>query len=497
MKIPMSRSKRLTAAVLGVLALGGAGAMTWAGVSAQAAPTKAMPTATVLQTNLVSDLPGAAAVTDPNLVNSWGISESSGSPFWISDNNAGVSTLYSVPGAMGAAVTTIPLVVNIPTPVGPTGGTPSGTVFNTGSGGGSFKVTGPNNAGVTMSLPATFLFDSEDGTITGWNSKIDPTGKFGGLNGGSAQAVTAVDNSGNNFTNPDPNQQTGAVYKGLAIATSTSPIIPGDAASTSLLYASNFRAGTVDVYDGAWNKVTTPGAFTDRDLPRGYAPFNVQMLAGKIYVSYAKQDASKHDDDAGPGRGFVDVYNLDGSPGLAHNDVRLISRGALDSPWGLAITPAGFAGISSTDPVLLVGNFGNGWVNAYDAANGNWLDFLKDPDGQPIVIPKLWALQVGNGGAGGLASAVYFTAGIFDENHGLFGSFTTAAAGSPEGPAEAQWVQANLDVVQLDTQQLITDTSNGASADTIRQDSRTLSADIRQLQRVQRQFARDAIDDAR
>jgi uncharacterized protein (TIGR03118 family) len=484
MKLPLSRSKRLTAAALGVLALGGTGSLAWVSVSAQAAPTKAMPTATVLQTNMVSDLPGAAALTDPNLVNAWGISESGGSPFWISDNNAGVSTLYSVPGTAGTTASIVPLVVKIPTPVSPTGGTPSGTVFNTGSP--AFKVTGPNASGVTTTAPAVFLFDSEDGTITGWAPSINGT-----------SAITAVDNSGNNFTNPDPNQQTGAVYKGLAIATSTTPIVPSDPNSTALLYASNFRAGTVDVYDGAWTQVMTPGAFTDPGLPRGYAPFNVQTLGGKVYVSYAKQDASKHDDDAGPGRGFVDVYNLDGSPGLSGGNVRLISRGALDSPWGLAIAPTGFAGISAGgDPVLLVGNFGDGTINAYDASNGYWLDNLKDPDGEPIVIPKLWALKVGNGGNGGSTSDVYFTAGIFDENHGLFGAFTTAAAGSAEGPAEAQWVQANLDVVQLDTQQLITDESSGASADTIRQDSKTLSADIRGLQQAQRAFARDAIDDA-
>jgi uncharacterized protein (TIGR03118 family) len=481
-----------------LLAVAGAGSLTWVSVSAQAAPTKAakpMPTGTVLQTNLVSDLPGVAAVNDPNLVNPWGISESGGSPFWISDNNAGVSTLYTAP-AGSSPVATIPLVVAIPTPVGLTGGTPTGTVFNTGSP--AFKITGPNNKGVTTTAPSVFLFDSEDGTIVGWNPGLDPTGKFAGPNGFSEQAILAVDNSGNNFTNPDPAQQTGAVYKGLAIATSGTPIISSDADSTSLLYATNFRAGTVDVYDGAWNKPTLPaGAFTDSNLPRGYAPFNIQTLNGKVYVSYAKQDALKHDDDAGPGRGFVDVYNLDGSPGLAHNNVRLISRGALNSPWGLAIAPAGFAGISAGgDPVLLVGNFGDGRINAYDASNGYWLDNLKDPDGQPIEIDGLWGLKVGNGGAGGLANTVYFTAGLFGESHGLFGGFTTVAAGSPEGPAEAQWVQANLDIVQLDTQQLITDTSNGASADTIRQDSKTLSADIRGLQRAQREFARDAIEDA-
>jgi uncharacterized protein (TIGR03118 family) len=304
-----------------------------------------------------------------------------------------------------------------------------------------------------------------------------------------------VDNSGNNFTNPDPNQQTGAVYKGLAIATSSTPIVPADAASTALLYASNFRAGTVDVYDASFSKVAAlpSGAFRDKDLPGGYAPFNVQVLSGKVYVTYARQDASKHDDAAGPGRGFVDVFNLDGTPGLPGGQARLISRGALDSPWGLAITPPGFGGITApgTDPVLLVGNFGDGFIHAYDAATGSALGNLRDPDGEPIQINKLWALQVGNGGRGGLASAVYFTAGPFDEAHGLFGSLTTAAPGSPEGPAEGQWVQANLDVVQLDLQQLNQDESSGAPAATIAADAQALNADTRQLAQAERALAAD------
>jgi hypothetical protein len=169
----------------------------------------------------------------PTLVNAWGISESQASPFWISDNNAGVATLYQVPGAANTAVSINPLVVNIPTPVGDTGGTPTGTVFNTSSG--SLQITGLNKNGQTASAPAVFLFVTEDGTIVGWNSGIDPTGKFAGSNGVSAEAAIAVDNSGNNFTNPDPSQQTGAVYKGPAIATSNVPIIAGDANSTALL----------------------------------------------------------------------------------------------------------------------------------------------------------------------------------------------------------------------------------------------------------------------
>jgi uncharacterized protein (TIGR03118 family) len=413
MKLRLSR--RLTTSALVVLTVAG-GSVTWMGMAASAAPKGAPHGGTVLQTNLVSDLPGAAAVTDPNLVNAWGISESSGSPFWISDNNAGVSTLYVVPGANSAPVTINPLVVNIPTPAGATGGTPTGTVFNTAAAGGAFKVTGLNKSGQTASAAAAFLFDSEDGTITGWNPAIDSTGKFAGANGASGQAETAVDNSGNNFTNPDPARQTGAVYKGLAIATSTTPIIPADAASTALLYASNFRAGTVDVYDANFTKVTAlpAGAFRDRDLPRGYAPFGIQVLSGKVYVTYARQDADKHDDAAGPHRGFVDVFNLDGTPGLSHGNARLVSGGPLNSPWGLAFAPSGFGGLSAPggDPVLLVGNFGDGHIHAFDAANGYGLGGLRDPDGEPIRVDGLWALQVGNGGTGGDAGTVYFTAGL-------------------------------------------------------------------------------------
>ncbi|HUN30825.1 MAG TPA: TIGR03118 family protein [Trebonia sp.] len=464
-----------------------ASVLTLTAMTVHAAPGHVSDDGTVLQTNLVSDLPGVAAVTDPNLVNPWGISESSASPFWFSDNNSGLSTLYQVPGTSPAPVTVNPLVVNIPTPVATTGGAPTGTVFNSASG--AFMVSGLNKSGQTASAAAAFLFSTEDGTILGWNPGIDPTGKFAGSGGVSGQATIAVDNSGNNFTNPDPNQQTGAVYKGLAIATSSTPIIAADAASTALLYASNFRAGTVEVYDANFHKVTTlaPGAFRDKYLPRGYAPFGIQVLNGKVYVTYAKQDATKHDDAAGPGRGFVDVFNLDGTPGLPGGRVRLVSGGPLDSPWGLAIAPAGFGGITApgSDPVLLVGNFGDGFIHAFDAATGVALGQLRDPAGRPIQIDGLWALQVGNGGKGGVASAVYFTAGPFGESHGLFGSLTTAAPGSAAGPAEGQWVQANLDVVQADLQRLNQDQASGATAATIAQDKKTLTADFGQLARAE------------
>ncbi len=456
MKQHLSRLAGAPGSLLALLALVATGVVAPTAVSAQAMSAGTSRSGAVLQTNLVSDLSGVAAATDPNLVNAWGISESSGSPFWISDNGSGLTTLYQVPGASNPPVSINPLVVNIPTPVSPTGGAPTGTVFNTASASNAFEVTGPNKAGLTTTASASFLFDTEDGTIVGWNPGIDPTGQFGGSGGASNHAVIALDNSGNNFTNANPNQQTGTVYKGLAIATSTTPILTGDANSTALLYASNFRAGTVEVYDAQFGKVTSlpRGAFQDRRLPHGYAPFNVQVLNGKVYVSYALQDAAKHDDVAGPHHGFVDVFNLDGTPGLSGGRVRLVSGGVLDSPWGLAIAPTGFAGLNDrrNDPVLLVGNFGNGLINAFDSITGAPLGQLRDPDGEPIQIDGLWALKVGNGGSGGATNTVYFTAGPFGETHGLFGSLTTATPGSPEGPAEAQWVQANADVVQLDAQ---------------------------------------------
>jgi uncharacterized protein (TIGR03118 family) len=499
MKQRLSSSRGLSRRLLAVVASIVAGSLTPMGLDAAASPAKA-PTGTVLQTNLVSDLVGVAAVTDPNLVSPWGISESAGSPFWISDNGAGLSTLYTVPGAANTPVSTIPLVVNIPTPGSFTGGTPTGTVFNSSPTGDAFQITGPSETGQTTSARALFLFATEDGTIAGWNPGIDPTGQFAGPNGASAQAVLAVDNSGNNFTNTDPSQQTGAVYKGLAIATSNTPIIAADPNSTALLYASNFRAGTIDVYDAKFKTAAAlpAGAFDDPGLPAGYAPFNVRVLNGKVYVAYALRDATGKDDVPGSHHGFVDVFNLDATPGLSGGTTRLISRGPLDSPWGLAIAPQGFAGLSSpsNDPVLLVGNFGNGRINAFDAITGSMLGQLTDPDGEPIEIDGLWALQVGNGGPGGALDAVYFTAGPFDESHGLFGSLTTVAPGSPEGPAEAQLVQAHVDVVQLDLQQLATDTSSGALAATIKHDLQTLKADFDQLARAELAFVKDAADDS-
>jgi uncharacterized protein (TIGR03118 family) len=450
---------------------------------------------TVLQTNLVSDLPGVAAVTDPNLVNPWGISESGGSPFWISDNNAGVSTLYNVPGTGGTPVSINPLVVSIPTPGDPFGasGTPTGTVFNIDGGkAGGFQVSGVDKTGKPITASAVFLFATEDGTLVGWNPGVNPAG-FDPKKAGT-YGIIAVDNSGNNFTQSNPDLQTGAVYKGLSIASAKTPIFAGDPTSTTVLYATNFRTGQVEVYDPGFHRITLPqGTFSDPDLPKGYAAFNVQVLGDKVYVTYAKQNEDKHDDAAGPHRGFVDVFNLNGTPGLPDGTERLVSRGPLDSPWGLAIAPSSFGAFAGD---LLVGNFGNGFINVFNPTTGAFLGQLTDPDGEPIQIDGLWALKVGNDGNGGKSDTVYFTAGLFGETHGLFGSLSAAAPGSPEGPAEGQMVTAAMDVFQLDLQAVQKDLAGGVTGAPLRQDLHALQMALVDLIHAEQSFAADAHRDA-
>jgi uncharacterized protein (TIGR03118 family) len=332
----------------------------------------------VVQTNLVSNLPGMAQFTDPNLVNPWGLSYAPGGTFWVSDNNAGVSSLYNGQGQPQS------LVVDIPSPGNPNGatGTPTGTVFNGGNG---FVISNGTNSG-----PALFLFATEDGTIAGWNPSVSST-----------QAVIAVDNSTN------PTAANGAVYKGLAIG--------ADVNHQTLLYAANFRAGTIDVFDQNFQPFTLPGGgFKDAKIPAGFAPFDIQNINGELYVTYAKQDATRHDDVAGLGNGFVDVFNTNGT--LL---TRLISGGQLDSPWGITMAPANFGSYSND---LLVGNFGNGRINAYAPGTGTFLGTLTDGAGNMISINGLWALKFGNGGQAGPTNTLYFSAGINNESDGLFGS---------------------------------------------------------------------------
>lgn len=348
--------------------------------------------------------------------------------------------------------------MSIQAPGEPTGhgGTSTGTVFNIDPDSAAFQVSNG-----TTSARSVFLIATEDGTIAGWAPSVDPT-----------HAILAVPNA----TTPSE----GAVYKGLAIAT--------DINGRTLLYAANFHSGQIDIFDTNFQEVTTlpAGAFTDPNLPKGYAPFNVQELGGKIYVTYAKQDADKHDDVAGPHHGFVDVFNLDGG-----GQQRLVWGGPLNSPWGLAIAPPSFGSLAGA---LLVGNFGNGRVNAFNLTTKAFLGELKDPDGEPIQIDGLWALKVGYGGD---RNVVYFTAGLFHESHGLFGSLTPVAAGTPEGLAEGQMVIAALDVVQINESTLAADIANGAPKANIHQDLRALQASLVDFIQTEHRFLADVRADAR
>ncbi len=326
------------------------------------------------QTNLVSDLAGLAQITDPSLVNSWGLVHGPTTPWWAADNGTGVSTLYNT---MNANVVKVPLTVTIPAPAGSPAGTtsaPTGVIFN---GNGGFNVS--QNG---QSFSSVFIFDTEDGTISGWNPTFPDR----------SHAVLAVDRS---------NVGKGAVYKGLAI---------GSNSSGTFLFATNFRFGTIEMFDSNFNLVRS---FTDHRLPQSYAPFGIQNIGGDLYVTFAKQNAKKHDDVAGPGHGFVDVFDTNGN--LIR---RLIARGTLNSPWGLALAPANFGQFSNN---LLVGNFGDGRINVFDPTTGAAIGSLQNSAGVPIQIDGLWSLQFGNNAAAGASNDLFFTAGIDGEAHGLFG----------------------------------------------------------------------------
>jgi len=335
---------------------------------------------------------------DPNLVNPWGVSEGPQSPFWVSDNGNGTASLYNTAGQPQT------LVVAIPTPADPQGasGTPTGQAFNAAFLQGMFPVKGVNGGGSATTAGAIFLFATEDGTIAGWNPGVNPPG-FDPLTLGK-HAIIAVDNSAN------PDACHGAVYKGLAIATGS---------NDTFLYVTNFRAGKVEVYDTAFKPVNLPsGAFTDPHLPSRYAPFNIVAVnvnnTTELFVTYAVQNKAKHDDVAGQGKGIVDVYDLNGNLLM-----RFASHKELNSPWGVALAPAGFGQFGGE---LLIGNFGDGGINAFDPSNGNSLGPVRGPQGKPVVIDGLWALQFGNGFAGGDKGTLYFTAGPNGESDGLFGS---------------------------------------------------------------------------
>jgi uncharacterized protein (TIGR03118 family) len=368
---PVPRSGRMLAAAL--LAVPLALPVLTAPTVAAAPPTAAASTAAApsfTETDLVSDIPGRAALTDPNVVNAWGLALSPTSPLWVANNGTNTATLYAG-GANGNPVTKVPLTVTIP------GGAPTGQVFNDTA---SFVVTGPGGSG-----PARFLFASEDGEVTGWNPTAAPTA-----------AIVAA-------------HSTGAVYKGLALLhTDAGPF----------LLATDFRHARIDVYNGQFRRVRLPGSlFADRTLPQGYAPFNIAVLGGGIYVTYAKQGPGKVDEVDGSGLGFVDRYN---AFGLLSG--RVASRGTLNAPWGLAIAPASFGSLAGD---LLVGNFGDGRIGAFDSTGG-FAGQLQDAAGRTIAIDGLWALLPGTANTGG-TDAVWFSAGPGGEEHGLVGLIRPAS----------------------------------------------------------------------
>jgi len=336
-----------------------------------------------VQRNLVSDLPNIARFQDPNLVNAWGLSHTPTGPWQVSDNGTGLATRYKGNG-MGA-----PPVVTIPAPGGGPGGAPTGNVFNPTSG---FAVSQGAASG-----PSQFLFATEDGTISGWNPAVDP-----------AHALIAVDRSG-----VRQGKFRGAVYKGLAL---------GQSGSASFLFATGFRFGVVEEFDAQFHLVrsfTDPALAADCPLPgQCFAPFGIQNIGGSLYVSFALQNKAHHDDVAGAGNGFVDVFGTSGT--LIR---RFASGGTLNSPWGLALALAGFGAFSND---LLVGNFGDGRISAFDPATGAFLGQLQDPAGHPVTINGLWGLAFGNGGLAGDTTTLFFAAGLNDEADGLFGSIQPA-----------------------------------------------------------------------
>jgi uncharacterized protein (TIGR03118 family) len=347
---------------------------TAAAVAALAVPVAALAgggrSGTYRQTNLISDIAGVARITDANLVNPWGMAAGPSTPLWISDNGTDVSTLYTG-GIRGSIPTIVPLVVHIP------GGAPTGVVFNPT---GDFVVSNGD-----VSAPANFIFSSEAGQITAWS-----------------KSVPGSDTARTEFASDS------AVFKGLALA-------KGDGGWH--LYATDFHNGRVDVFDSKFRLVSTPGGFVDPNLPEHYAPFGIQLIDGKLYVTYAQQNADRHDDVAGAGHGFVDVYDTSG-----HLLKRLISGGELNSPWGLVLAPKHFGAFTG---LLLVGNFGNGLIHAYDPRSGALEGGLVNTDGNPIAIDGLWGLRFGNGVMAS-KDTLMFTAGIGGEGHGLFGEISAA-----------------------------------------------------------------------
>ncbi|NRD61165.1 TIGR03118 family protein [Corallococcus exiguus] len=338
---------------------------------------------TYTQRNLVSDGSVAAEHPDPNLINSWGLAFNPFGAAWVADNGTGVSTLYDGDGNAQS------LVVTIPVPTGATApSSPTGVVFNGSEG---FVVTSGSASGA-----ARFIFVTEQGVVAGWSPLAAP-----------ANAILTVDNSGSN-----------AIYKGVALANN---------GTAAYLYATDFHNGKVDVFDSNFAPATLSGNFTDPNLPAGFAPFGIQNINGDLYVSYAQQDDERKDDVHGAGLGYVNVFDSNGN--LIR---RLISAGSLNAPWGMAVAPASFGRFAGR---LLVGNFGDGTINAFDTVTGTLDAQLQGTNGKPIVIDGLWALAFGNGLMNQPTRTLFFTAGPAEESQGLYGRLDVATPGATRVPS--------------------------------------------------------------
>jgi len=333
------------------------------------------------QHNLVSDGTIPADHTDPNLVNPWGVVFNPFGVVWVANNHSGTSTLYDGNGVAQS------LIVQVPTPTANTGGAATGIVYNGSSG---FVVKNGSASG-----PSRFIYATEDGTISGWSPTADGT-----------HAIIAVDNS-----------PTGAIYKGLALSAN---------GTGQRLYATDFHNGKVDVFDANFAAVALPaGSFTDAKIPADFAPFGIQAINGDIFVTFAKQDDEAEDNVNGDGLGYVDVFDPDG----ALID-RVATRGPLNAPWGIALAPAGFGEFGNS---LLIGNFGNGRINAYNTKNYTFRGTLRDQDSHFIEIDGLWGLAFGNGFSNQPVNTLFFAAGPNDEANGVYGRIDPS---SPSGTSQ-------------------------------------------------------------
>ncbi len=356
---------------LSLVACGGGGSSGGMGSSA------AQHTAGLTDKALVSDGVIAAANTDSNLQNPWGLAAAPGNPFWIADNNSNKSTLYDGNGTPQSLVVSIPAGTNGPA-------NPAGEVYN---GTTDFAITT-----ATGSAPAQFIFAGEGGTITGWSSTVS----------GSTATIAYDDGAG------------GAVYKGLALANN---------GSANLLYATDLHNAKIDVFDTHFHKVTVAGAFADATIPAGFVPFGIMSLNNQLWVTYAKQDPTAHDEVLGAGLGYVNVFDTNGNM-----IKRFASAGVLNAPWGIALAPAGFGSVAGQ---LLIGNFGDGTINAFNPSSAASMGPVSLASGKQLVIPGLWALAFGNGAANQPGNTLFYTAGPNNQADGVFGRIDVTTSPQP------------------------------------------------------------------